>query len=147
MYKGKPTNGIEFYDLLNQSESFTSELGKVTLSFGKLEVELIILLTKSNIKGNYKKATLGRLLRIANENNLFTNNEKIAFKITLQQRNYITHNIYALFTDLIDETILEKENLLDSDILLYTERAQQLNENINDLSEIIKNKVRLTKKE
>ena len=147
IYKGEPTKGLDFYNLLSQSENFTSELGKVALSSGKLEVELIILLTKNNIKGNFKKATLGKLIRIANENNIFTNNEKIAFKITLNQRNYITHNIYALFTDLIDETIMEKENLLDSDILLYIERAQQLNENINELSEIIKNKIRLIKKE
>lgn len=145
MNKGKPTKGLEFYNLLNQSENFTSELGKVTLSSGKLEVELIILLTKSNINRNYKKATLGKLIRIANENNLFSNNEKIAFNLILQQRNYITHNIYALFTDLIDETIMEKENLLDTDILLYTERAQQLNENINSLAKIVKDKILLTK--
>ncbi len=62
-----------------------------------------------------KKATLGKLIRIANENNLFTNNKKIAFNLILQQRNNISHNIYTLFTDLIDETIMEKENLLDTD--------------------------------
>jgi hypothetical protein len=56
MYKGKPTKGLEFYELLIQSENFTSELGKVTLSSGKLKVELIILLTKSN--RNYKKQHL-----------------------------------------------------------------------------------------
>ncbi len=56
MYKGKATKGLEFYNLLNQSENYTSELGKVTLSSEKLEVELITLLTKSNINGNYKKS-------------------------------------------------------------------------------------------
>jgi hypothetical protein len=32
------------------------------------------------------------------------------------QRNYLTHNIYALFADLLEETILEKENLVDTDV-------------------------------
>lgn len=57
-----------------------------------------------------------------------------------KQRNYITHNIYALFTDLIEETVLEKENLLDSDVHLYIERAWQLRESLNDLADIIKRK-------
>ena len=140
MYKGQPSKGLEFYNLLNQSEEFTSELGKVALASGKLEAELILFLTKNEINGNYKKATLGTLIRIANENNLFSSNEKIAFKMISKQRNYITHNIYALFTDLIDETIFEKENLLDSDVHLYIDTAWQLKENLNDLSKIIKRK-------
>ena len=140
MYKGHSSKGIEFYNLLNQSDEFTSELGKVALASGKLEVELILFLNRNKIKGNYKKGTLGTLIRIASENNLFTSNEKIAFKTISKQRNYITHNIYALFTDFIDETISEKENLLDSDIHLYIERAWQLRVNLNDLADIIKKK-------
>ena len=40
-------------------------------------------------------------------------------RIISKQRNFITHNIYALFIDQLDETILEKNNLLDSDVHLY----------------------------
>ena len=140
MYKGKPSKGLEFYNLLNQSDEFTSELGKVALASGKLEVELINFLTRNEINENYKKATLGTLIRITNENNLLTSNEKIVFEMISKQRNYITHNIYALFTDLIDETFLEKENLLDSDVHLFIERAWQLRQNLNGLAVIIKNK-------
>ncbi len=140
MYKGKPSKGIEFYNLLNQSEEFTSELGKVALASGRLEVEFILYLTKNNVKGNYKKATLGTLIRIANENKLLSENENLIFKQISKQRNYITHNIYALFSDLIDETIMEKEKLLDSDVHLYTERAWQLRDNLNGLSDVIKTK-------
>ena len=61
----------------------------------------------------------------------------------LKQRNFITHNIYALFTDLIDETIMEKENLLDSDVELYIERAWQLTENLNDLANLINDKKKI----
>ncbi|OAD41552.1 hypothetical protein [Polaribacter atrinae] len=140
MYKGKSSKGLEFYNLLNQSEEFTSELGKVALASGRLEAEFILYLTKNEVKGNYKKATLGTLIRIANENKLLSENENLIFKQISKQRNYITHNIYALFSDLIDETILEKENLLDSDVHLYTERAWQLRENLNGLSDVIKTK-------
>lgn len=144
MYKGEPSKGIKFYNLLYQSEEFTSELGKVALASGKLEVELILFLTRNEINGNYRKATLGTLIRIVSENNLLNENEKIAFEMIYKQRNYITHNIYALFTDLIEETVFEKENLLDSDVHLYIERALQLRENLNDLADIIKRKQILT---
>jgi hypothetical protein len=39
-YKGEPTKGLEFYKLLNQSEEFTSELGRFTLASGHLEGQL-----------------------------------------------------------------------------------------------------------
>lgn len=136
MYKGEPTKGLEFYKLLNESEEFTSELGKVALASGKLEAELIILLTKNGIKGNYKKATLGTLIDIADKNELIDNNMRSILKGLSKQRNYITHNIYALFIDLIDETILEKEKLLDTDVILYIERAWQLRVNLNDIANI-----------
>lgn len=136
MYKGEPTKGLEFYKLLNESEEFTSELGKVALASGKLEAELIILLTKNGIKGNYKKATLGTLIDIADKNELIDNNMRSILKGLSKQRNYISHNIYALFIDLIGETILEKENLLDTDVILYIERAWQLRVNLNDIANI-----------
>ena len=52
------------------------------------------------------------------------------------QRNYLTHNIYALLTDLIDETILERKDIIDSDVHTYVERASQLKENLTTLAEI-----------
>lgn len=136
MYKGKQTKGLEFYKLLNESEEFTSELGKVALASGKLEAELIILLTKNGIKEKYKKATLGTLIDIADKNELIDKNMKNILKGLSKQRNYISHNIYALFIDLIGETILEKENLLDTDVILYIERAWQLSENLNAIANI-----------
>lgn len=138
-YQGKPTKGIEFYNLLNQSQEFTSELGRVALASGQLEAGLILLLKRHNINEKYNKATLGRLIRFANKYNLITNNDKISFEMISRQRNYITHNIYALFIDLINETVLEKENLLDTDVILYIERVSQLKENLIGLAESIKN--------
>ncbi|MCO6498860.1 MAG: hypothetical protein J5I47_00600 [Vicingus serpentipes] len=140
MYKGEPTEGMEFYNLLLASDEFNSELGKVTLASGKLEAELIMFLIKNGIKGNYKRATLGTLIDLTEKNDLLDKNMISVLRDISIQRNYITHNIYALFIDLIDETILEKNDLLDSDVHLYIERAWQLKENLDRLSEIIKKK-------
>ena len=138
MYKGEPTNGIAFYNLLFDSEKFTSELGKVALASGKLEAELILFLTKNGIEENLSRANLGKLIIIAEKNCILEDNEIKILKIIKEERNYITHNIYALFIDLKDETILEKKELLDSDVLLYIDRAWQLKENLNDLAELIR---------
>jgi len=139
MYKGEPTKGLKFYNLLMDSVEFTSELGKVALASGKLEAELILFLQRRNIEGKYDRATLGKLIGLASENQLIDNNMRMALKDISVQRNYITHNLYSLIVDLIDETILEKENLLDSDVHLYIERAWLLKKNIDGLADIIKN--------
>ena len=137
MYIGEPTQGKEFYDLLYQSDEFTSELGKVTLASSKLEAEIILFLKRKGIKDNYEKAPLGKLIDIVKKNNLIDYNLIISLKQISIQRNYLTHNIYSLFIDLLDETILEKNNLLDSDVHTYIERTWQLKENLIALSEII----------
>jgi hypothetical protein len=136
--KGIRKEGVEFYTLLSESEKFTSELGKVTLASAKLEAELIIFLIRNDTKRNFEKATLGQLIALTKKNELLDENLIVALTHISKQRNYLTHNIYALFIDLIDETILEKNNLLDSDVHFFIERAWQLKENIEGLAEIIK---------
>ena len=138
VFKGEPTKGLKFYELLTESIEFTSELGKVTMNSGKLEAELILLLNRNNLVGKFNKAPLGTLVRISHENKLLIDNELISFELISKQRNYLTHNIYALLNNQIDETILEREDLLDSDVHTYTERAWVLNDNIKGLTEIIK---------
>lgn len=140
MYKGEPTEGIKFYNLLIESKEFTSELGKVTLASGKLEAELTLFLIRKGIEGDYGRVTLGPLINKVKKNNLLDKNMVIALEQISIQRNYIMHNIYALFTGLKDETILEKNNLLDSDVLLYFERVWELKKNIDDLTDIINKK-------
>ena len=71
MYKGQPTKGINFYNLLLDSVEFTSELGKVALASGKLEAVLINFLGNNKVKGNYDKAPLGYLVTLAERNKLF----------------------------------------------------------------------------
>jgi hypothetical protein len=137
MYKGEPAKGVDFYNLLVESDEFTSALGKVALHSGKLEAELILLLLRNKAKENFSKKTLGALIDIAQKNNLLNDNLAAALKQVSKQRNYITHNIYALFIDLFDETMLEKSDLLDSDVHTYLDRVCQINENLESLTSVI----------
>ena len=138
MYKGEPTIGIKFFSLLEKSNEFTSELGKAALASGKLEAELIILLKSKNIAVKFERATLGFLIELLEKNDLLDKNMISALRTVSKQRNYITHNLYALFIDQLDETIMGKNNLIDTDVLLYVDRAWQLKENLNGLADIIK---------
>jgi hypothetical protein len=70
MYKGEPTQGLKFYNLLMESVEFTSDLGKVTLASGKLEAELKLLLSRNNVNGKFHKSTLGALVKTSREKKL-----------------------------------------------------------------------------
>ncbi|MEJ1221737.1 hypothetical protein [Sediminicola sp. 1XM1-17] len=141
MHNGKSKSGLEFYRLLHESEQFTSELGKVTLASGKLETEIKFLLIENQIKGDYEKATLGKLIEVASNHNLFDKNWIMSLKQISKQRNYLTHNLYALFSDLIEETILEKTNLLDLDVTLFISRVRHLNKDLDGLANLIREKI------
>lgn len=137
MYKGEPTNGVEFYNLLFESDEFNIELGKVTLAAGKLEAEMILLYNRKGVIRKFNKKTLGGLISVGKKNNLLDKNLTISLELICKQRNYFTHNIYALFIELIDETILEKQSLIDTDVVTYSDYAWQLRDNLNGLADLI----------
>lgn len=138
MYKGEPTGGVEFYKLLYKSPEFCAELGQVTLASGQLEAELIRLLLRKSVPDAVEGLTLGQLIKTAAKHNVLGQNEIHCLNELCKQRNYLTHNIYALFIELIEETRLERSNLLDSDVHTYIERAWQLKENLVHLAEIVR---------
>lgn len=140
MFKGKPVKEVEFYNLLFKNKEFTSELGKVSLASGRLEAELILFFNRKGVIEKVNEATLGWLIKVGKKNNLLDKNLVQSLELVLKQRNYFTHNIYALFTELIDVTILERENLIDTDIITYTNYAWQLNDNLESLADLISRK-------
>ena len=139
MYKGEPTNGRKFFDLLFQSDEFNVEMGKVMLAAGQLEAELMLYLIRKGVKVKFEQLTLGRLISVCKKNDTFNRNLINALELLRDQRNYLTHNIFALLTNQINETVLEGRNLLDSDAHTYTERAWQLKKNLIDITELIRN--------
>jgi len=137
MYIGQPSGGKDFFKLLMESEEFCSELGQATLSAGKLEVELMLLLKRKNVISEIGQHTLGTLIKKAKDEGILDNNLIISLETTTKQRNYLIHNIYALLMDIIDETILERKDLIDSDVITYTERAITLKENLNHMAYVV----------
>lgn len=136
MRKGEPLEGLNFYNQLSTEDQFCAELGKAVLAAGKLESELIKYVSINNIPEETNKANLGRLIRIAKKHEILVKMLPALEQLNLQ-RNYLAHNIYALFFGLVEETILERSGLLDSDIDVFTERAWQLTENLNGLADIV----------
>jgi len=136
MRKGEPAEGLEFYALLYEDDNFCKELGRAVLAAGRLESALKRYIFSHAPKENTTKATLGRLIEFSKQHQLLL--KMLPVLETLKdQRNYLTHNIHALFSGLVEETILERTGLLDSDVDLFTDRASQLKENLNALADIL----------
>ncbi len=137
VYSGEPAEGVAFYKLLFESEEFCSELGRMTLAASQLEAELILLLKRNKVLQKVDGAPLGSLIKAARANSLLDEGVLSALEDLGWQRNYLTHNIFALFIGLIEETRLERSNLLDSDVHTYIDRAWQLRENLLGLAGIV----------
>ncbi len=137
--KGEPVAGLRFFELLCADDRFCAALGRSVLAAGRLESALKRYLASAAPTGDTTKATLGQLIQYCKNNRLITKMVP-ALEVLRDQRNYLTHNIHALLSDLIEETILERADLLDSDVLTYTERAWDLTNNLNGLAELVERK-------
>lgn len=135
MRKGEPASGQEFFDLLCGDTEFCTELGRAMLAAGRLESELKQFLAANNIRDT-EKATLGQLTRHLKHHGLLTKMQPHLDMLSTQ-RNYLAHSMHALFSELIEETILPRSDLLDSDVDVFTERAWQLADNLNALAGIV----------
>jgi len=127
------TENIEFFNLLSKNNEFCSELGKVTLASGKLESHIKGLLKNNGYNNNLERATLGKLISIAEREQHIDENTIKVLKDVKRQRNFLTHNIHSL---MIGEATLEDENMWEKDIHLFIDRAWQLQENLNSLADI-----------
>ncbi len=136
MKTGRELLPEEFYAELSQDNEFCQELGKAVLAAGRLESELIRYLTNAGVSSDLRKANLGRLIRSAKKHALLSDLVPHLQELN-GQRNYLAHNIHALFHGIIEETILERDGLLDSDTHTFMERAWQLAENLNGLADIV----------
>lgn len=106
------------------------------LSASILETNLRKYLKAKHISTS-SKSTLGHLVTKLTENNLLSKNGKIHFNDLAIKRNYLAHSLYDLFTKEIEETILERDELIaeDTDIFIY--RARQLAKDFLFFAEIV----------
>ncbi len=120
---------LEFYDLLESNEEFCCALGKVMLLASKLEVLLKKYLRLNGKDISEKRATLGNLIKILQENGHLTRNGEIHFGLASLQRNYLIHNLYGSFVDEIEQALLPIDDLVEMDVDVYTEKAHQTVDN------------------
>lgn len=135
MRRGEPASGKEFFDLLCADTGFCAELGRAMLAAGRLESELKQFLAANNVRGA-EKATLGQLTKLLERHGLLKRMQPHLDQLSTQ-RNYLAHSVHALFAELIEETILPRSDLLDSDVDSFSERAWQLADNLNALANIV----------
>ena len=134
--KGESVESLEFYKILLKDDEFCKELGRAILAAGQLEGSLKRYINDKVHDEKTIKVTLGRLINVSKKHQLLSKMLPVLEKLK-DQRNYLAHNIHALFSGLVEETILESTGLLDSDVVLFRERAWQLKENLEGLTDII----------
>ena len=136
MRKGDPAEGLEFFDLLYADKNFCKEFGRCMLAAARLETKLIAYFMKKEILKKPEKHMLGTLIGLAEKHKML-NQILPAMKVMKDQRNYLTHNLYSLFSGLINEALLPRSDLIDSDVDMFTDRASQLRKEFQALGDII----------
>ena len=132
----RPVGGTEFFALLCADDDFCSQLGRAMLAAGRLETALKRYLKTRRPELKLERANLGALLRQLQKHTFLVKMQP-ALEVLKSQRNYLAHSIHELLSDWIEETILERSDLLDSDVSIYCERVWQLTENLNGLAGIV----------
>ncbi|MCK4624942.1 MAG: hypothetical protein KAV00_06505 [Phycisphaerae bacterium] len=136
MYEGEPVAGKEFFDLLKGDQEFCAQLGRTVLAAGRLETELKVFLDAQSVPLKSKRLTLGQLVNLLKEHELLRQMQP-SLEMLRDQRNYLVHSLFDLFAGLIEETLLPRADLLDSDVHTYTEKAWLLEGDLNDLADIV----------
>lgn len=127
--------GLQFLDLLSKDEEFCQALGQVNMAAGRLKNSLIKYLGNDAPK-DLIGATLNQLIGLMDQQGDFSK-EFPVLKDTYNQYHEITLNLPALFSGMIDITLLEREGLVKDDVHYFLEKASQICENLNAFARII----------
>lgn len=136
MRKGVQAEGNELFDLLRVDDAFCTALGRTVLAGSRLETRLREYLIRNGAEGVKVRDTLGRFLDHAERTSLLLSWVP-TLRVLVTQRNYLVHSVHPLFAGAIEETILPRSNLLDSDIEGFTDRARELIEDLNSLARVL----------
>jgi hypothetical protein len=128
----------EFFERLYLDSRFCEGIGKVMLAAGKLETSLRIYLKSRNVNKVRSNSTLGRMVVLLKENNLLSSNGEMHFDDLAKKRNYLAHSLFDLFSKEIEETILPREELVEMDVEIYSDRAHELAEDFMHFANKVK---------
>ncbi|MBW8191944.1 hypothetical protein K0504_12935 [Neiella marina] len=117
---------LDFYEELLNNKRFCESLGRLLLLSGKLESALKKLLDENGVKIR-TRATLGELVGACQKNGLTNLDLDDLFTFIVTRRNYLTHNLYPLFNEEIEVTLLPREDLCPDDADYYFPKC------VNDL--------------
>ena len=137
--KGERVDGKAFYSVLNRSDEFCQHLGRAVLAAGRLETALKRYLKVRSVDTDTSRMTLGQLIKILEQHSLLSKMQH-SLDMLKCQRNFLTHNIHSFLFGEREEELIgadELENLLDSDVVTYAERAWQLTQNLTGLATIV----------
>ena len=128
---------LDFYQLLYDDPRFCQAIGKVMLSASKLESRLRKYLEIQGTTVEIKKATLGKLINELKAGNYLSKNMEWILLDLKIQRNYLSHSIYDLLAEEIEETILDREDLVPMDVMYYAEKVEETADNCSHIARII----------
>ena len=127
----------DFYNILFRDNDFCKNLGKVMLAASMLESNLRSFLKNRNVDKVGEKATLGKLVLLLKKHKLLSKNGQIHFDDLTLKRNYLAHNLFDLFCNNLEETILPSEKLVGLDVEIFQENTNLLIEDLLYFSEIV----------
>jgi len=137
----EPLTGLEFFTRLYADPEFCQTLGRMTLAAGRFESNLRAFLKLYGVDVTEKEATFGSLIAKLKRHGHLSENGLEVLRTLKRQRNYFTHSIYDLFAGRIPETLLPRTDLIPLDIYAYLNYAEQLEENLRGLSEIVEKRL------
>ena len=127
----------EFFHLLYAETPFCAGVGRVMLAAAMLETNLRLYLRARSIAKVRGNATFGNLVSLLKAHRLLTRNGEMHFDDLVAKRNYLADSLYDLFTNVIEETILPRTQLVEEDVVLFTDRAEQLAEDFFHFSSLV----------
>lgn len=127
---------IEFFERLYADTEFCAQLGQVTLAAGRFESNLRAYLNLRDVNVSQKSA-LGPLIKELENNKLLSENGIRILRGLKEQRNYLTHSLFDLFAERIEETLLPRTDLIPIDVTVFTEKAWGLEQNLSGLNQIV----------
>jgi hypothetical protein len=127
----------EFFRLLYNESEFCDAVGKIMLAAGMLETNLRIYLRARDVEGVRANSTLGRMVTLLKKHQFLSRNGEMHFDDLVMKRNYLAHSLYDLFSSVIDETILPRNELVEMDVQIFAGRAQELAKEFFHFSKLV----------
>jgi len=132
---------LEFFEMLYADQEFCDALGRMTLAAGRFESNLRTFLSLNGVDVPEDKATFGNLISRLRANDLLSENGVQVLRGLKEQRNYLTHSLFDLFSARVEETVLPRSDLVPEDVAVFTEKAWMLEQNLKGLSEVAETRI------